>query len=182
VWGADGDIAGFEHRTDRLPPDVGHPNDHPTDDELMAGRTDVTRHPFWSNLEQRPLDWIVDWDTRMPSEPERQAWYKFVPTATFDDPWVDAARTLILIDLDSWPTVILAHTGELEHYAPTIELNARFIGDSRDDPWLLGRARAPVAANGLVAASAEIWTIDQRLVAIGGSTLLCRPATRRPDR
>lgn len=106
---------------------------------------------------------------------------RFVPTAAFADPWVDACRSLILIDLDSWPSVTRAHLGNLDHFAPTIELTARFVGSTFHEPWLLSEASAPVASGGLVAATGRIWSRDRRLVAIGGSTLLCRPAARRPD-
>jgi hypothetical protein len=43
----------------------------------------------------------VDWP---PSARARLAkWLRFVPTATFDDPWADASAT-ILVDLPSWPS------------------------------------------------------------------------------
>lgn len=51
-----------------------------------------------------------------------------------------------------------------------------------NEPWLLSEASAPVATGGLVAGVGQIWTCDRQLVALGGSTLLCRPAGRRPDR
>ncbi|HEY4330956.1 MAG TPA: hypothetical protein VGM78_00235, partial [Ilumatobacteraceae bacterium] len=86
----------------------------------------------------------------------------------------------ILIDVDGWPAAILAHPRDDAFYAPTIELNARFVGASDADPWLLSRAAAPVASGGIIACSGEVWTRDGRLVAIGGSTLLCRDAARRP--
>ena len=42
--------------------------------------------------------------------------------------------------------------------------------------------RLPFATGGLVAGAGQIWTCDRQLVALGGSTLRCRPAGRRPDR
>jgi len=180
VWGGDNNLAGLEHHT-AARPDAPDPDDLPDMSTLMAGR-DGRPHPFWNNLEQRPLAWIDDWDNREPGEPETACWTQFVPTATYNDPWIDAGRPLVLIDLDSWPATSRAHTGELEHYAPTIELTARFLGSTADEAWLLGEARSPAATDGIVVASSQVWTRDRRLVALGGSTLLCRPATRRPDR
>ena len=148
----------------------------------MAGQEQHGRHAFWDNLEQRPLAWISDLDNREASEPTTAAWNRFVPTITFADPWVDACRSLILIDLDAWPSATRPHLGELDHFAPTIELTARFIGSTAHEPWLLSEASAPVATGGLVAGTGNIWNSNRQLVATGGSTLLCRPAARRPDR
>ncbi len=182
VWGVDGDLDGLEHHTTLGPHDVPDPDDLQTIEELLGDQAGPPRHPFWENIEQRPTDWIDDWESREASEPATRAWVRFVPTATFADPWVDACRSLILIDLDSWPSATRAHLGDLEHFAPTIELTARFIGPTVNEPWLLSEASAPVATGGLVAGVGQIWTRDRRLVALGGSTLLCRPAARRPDR
>ncbi len=181
VWAVDDDLEGLGHQPGErstLPPE---PTSLPRFEDLVPAADLVDRHPFWHNLDQRPVGWIGNWDEREASEPLKQVWYRFVPAETFDDPWVDAGRSLILIDLDAWPATCLAHVGELDVFAPTIEVTARFCVDTRREPWLLGRAHAPLAASGLVAATAEIWTPGGRLVALGGSTLLCRPVERRPD-
>jgi acyl-CoA thioesterase II len=182
VWGVDAELDGLEHHTELVPHDVPDPELLANLDTLLAAQGDAPRHGFWDNMEQRPTEWIDDWEHREASEPATRAWVRFVPTATFTDPWVDACRSLILIDLDSWPSAVRAHLGELDHFAPTIEVTARFVGSTVDDPWLLSDARAPVATGGLIAGVGRIWTRDRRLVALGGSTLLCRPAARRPDR
>lgn len=182
VWGSDDGLPGLTHHTSSRPQDVPPPESLRTVAELTADIDGARPHPFWDNVEERPTSWIADWESRSAAEPERQSWYRFVPTATFSDPWVDAARSLILIDLDSWPAATMAHLGELDHYAPTVELNARFAGSAAEEPWLLSRAAAPVATDGLIAATGEIWSPSGRLLALGGSTLLCRPAARRPDR
>jgi acyl-CoA thioesterase-2 len=182
VWGVDGDLDGLEHHTALGPHDVADPDTLVSTEVLLADQDAPPRHPFWSNIETRPIEWIADWENREASEPSTCAWVQFVPTATFADPWVDACRSLILLDLDAWPSATRPHLGDLEHFAPTIEVNARFIGSTENEPWLLSEASAPVASRGLVAAVGQIWTRDRRLVALGGSTLLCRPAARRPDR
>ncbi len=182
VWGVDGDLEGLEHHTTLGPHDVAEAEDLQSTEELLGDQQRPPRHPFWSTIEQRPTEWIDDWENREASEPSTRAWVRFVPTATFADPWVDACRSLILIDLDSLPSATRAHLGDLEHFAPTIELTARFIASTADEPWLLSEASAPVASGGLVAGVGQVWTRDRQLVALGGSTLLCRPAARRPDR
>lgn len=180
VWGVDGALDGLSHHTADRP--VMPPPDDLQSARELAGDDGGMQHAFWSNFDTRPLTWIDDWPNRVPSEPELWSWYRMVPDETFDDPWVDAGRSLILVDVDSWPAAARAHAGELEHYAPTIELTARFVGETTREPWLLSHVRAPVAAGGLIGASARIWTSRGELVTIGGSTLLCRPADRPSDR
>jgi acyl-CoA thioesterase-2 len=182
VWGVDDDLEGLEHHTTLGPHDVPDPENLANTASLLGDQDGPPRHRFWDNIEQRPTEWIDDWEHREVSEPTTRAWVRFVPTATFTDPWVDACRSLILIDLDSWPSACRAHLGDLEHFAPTIEVTARFVGSTADEPWLLSEASAPVATGGLIAGSGQIWTRNRQLVALGGSTLLCRPAARRPDR
>lgn len=180
VWGADDELPGLEHQT-AARPTARDPAELPNMATLMAGKGEPP-HAFWNNLEQRPLSWIEDWENREASEPATSAWIKFVPTATHDDPWIDAARPLILIDLDAWSAAMRAHVGALDFYAPTIDVTARFLGSTADEAWLLSEAATPAASNGIVGATGQIWTRDRDLVAIGGSTLLSRPAARRPDR
>lgn len=181
VWGVD-QLDGLEHHTARRPPPQPGPEETPTFAERMVTVVEQERHPFWDNLDYRPLHWIGDWAGYEPGEPMNEAWYRFVPTAAFADPWVDAIRLLVLLDLDSWPAAHRAHRTDVPWFAPTIELAARFIGDAHDEPWLRGIGEAPVAANGLVAHRSEVWTPEGRLLGNGGSTLLSRSVERRPDR
>jgi hypothetical protein len=45
-----------------------------------------------------------------------------------------------------------------------------------DDEWLLVEVAAPVAADGLVAATGRVWERSGTLLASGEQTMLCRPA------
>ena len=87
VWSV-GDVAGLEHE-DTVAPDVPAPT-APTREELWpdAPRSD---YAFWDNFEQRMLEWSETWPPPAPLPPTWQAWVRPRPTATFDDPWVDAA-------------------------------------------------------------------------------------------
>ena len=52
-----GDVDGLEH--DAAPmPEVASPDGLPNVDELMKGEERGPYHAFWSNFEQRPLDWL----------------------------------------------------------------------------------------------------------------------------
>ena len=179
VWGVD-DLDGLEHHSHTRPGPLPDPETLPPTSERMADESGPS-YPFWQNLDNRQPHWIEDWDNRPAMPAERGEWFRFVPQARFDDPWVDACRSLVLIDVGSWPVAVLPHIGELDYFAPTTEVTARFIGDGRDDEWLESWAWAPRATGGLIGARGEIWSRDGRLIAMGGSTLLCRPAARRPD-
>jgi acyl-CoA thioesterase len=178
VWGVDA-MGGIEHQT-AATPGVTNWQDLADIKDLLPDDAEPP-HPFWQNLQERPLNFVTDWQNRVPGEPTSDRWYRFVPASSFDDPWVDACRMVVLLDVDGWAAACAAHSSPMDYFAPTIEFTARFVG-VRGSEWLLSRARAPVATGGLVAATAELWNDDQtQLVATGGSTLLCLPSSRRPD-
>ena len=105
-------------------------------------------------------------------------WARFVPTARFADPWVDACRLLIPIDTMGWPAASQAHAYQepLATVAVTVDLSVGFHRPA-DDEWLLAEATAPLAAGGLVAATGRVWDRSRgALLASGGQTMLCRPA------
>ncbi|MFT5204174.1 MAG: acyl-CoA thioesterase-2, partial [Candidatus Aldehydirespiratoraceae bacterium] len=123
-----------------------------------------------------------DWENRAASEPEQWSWFRFVDGASFDDPWLDGTRLLMVTDLDAWGAATNAHSGELEWFAPTIELTCRFLQPATEHEWLLSWGSAPVGRDALIGVVSETWSDDGQLLATGGSTLLCRPAPQRPDR
>ena len=182
VWGVD-ELDAIEHHTSRRP-DVPLPDGLPNMDQLFAeAGIERSTYEFWKRVEQRPLEWISDWDNTPPGEPAVTSWNRFVDAETHDDHWTDACRLLTIADIFGWICVGPAHrmSDVFEHwYAPTIELTTRFAGDARSEPWLLVAAEAPVATGGVILHRGEVWTTDGRLVAQGGSTLLCRPTVQQP--
>jgi len=181
VWGTDAD-AGLDHHTARRGPDVASHTELPSFHERLAAQGEQVMHEFWNRLDHRPTQWTDDWMTRSPTEPDQSSWYRFVDGPRFDQPWLDDTRLLIVTDLDAWGAATNAHTGELNWFAPTIELTCRFLQPAHDDEWLLGWGAAPVGRGGVIGVASETWSEDGRLLAIGGSTLLCRPAPDRTDR
>jgi hypothetical protein len=115
------------------------------------------------------------WEDRPAGTPEALGWYQFHPQATFDDPWADACRGLILVDTLTWPAATRAHTGMLPYIAPSLDLMVQFHHAAPDQPWLLARGFAPVAQRGTIGCWNEVWAADGRLVASGGGSLLCTP-------
>ena len=138
----------------------------------MAGRN----HAFWRNLDRKPLD-----PSRVgQAEPEARPpewceWYRFRPRSTFDDPWVDAARSMLLLDTLSWPAACGPHVGR-DFIAPSLDVTTWFYDFAPHEEWLLVSHDAPLAKNGFMGAMGWVHAPDGRLLATGGSHLLCAPA------
>ncbi len=176
VWTV-GDVPGFEHQAWPMP-DVPAPEGlRPLDERLPD---DVPVFPFWNSLELRPCDWLDDWEARPPGEFRQRGWYRFRPTPTFADPYVDAARTLLVLDTILWPAADRGHPENADFYAPSIDVQARFHALAPDEEWLLGEAFSPAAGDGLVGGTGAIWSRSGRLLATGGQQMLCRPIHLNP--
>ena len=81
--------------------------------------------PFWNNIESRPVDPDALGRPDGPRPAVWQQWLRFRETATFSDPWVDATRSLVLVDLPSWPAAVRPHAWQRPAFtAPTRENNA----------------------------------------------------------
>lgn len=177
VWVVSDDAEGFE-RADAKPPEVPAADTLKPVEELVAPEDVGRRFKFWENLECRPLKW-VPWDAREPGEARVLDWYRFRPVATFADPFIDAARSLLLIDTMVWPANCRAYAEEeIVYIAPSLDVNVHFHAAEPDSDWLLIDATAPVASGGLICGRADIWSASGRLLASGGSQLFCRPAPK----
>jgi len=175
-----GDAGGLEH-AEGGPPDVPHPDALETWEDVARRKgldLDGPRFPFWGNIEGRVTDpgRVGNHDTR--SAPRLAEWYRFRPRATFDDPWVDAGRYVVLVDTLSWPAAVRAHV-PTDYTAPSLDVMVWFHGAVPDEPWLLADHVAPVGHGGLIGTHGRVWSTDGRLVASGGSQLFCIPP-RRP--
>jgi len=180
VWGLDPGGATLDHDTGSLP-QVPPPDAIPSRDQRVAAMPVDARPPdlpFFHNLDIRQPGWIDDWPPPGPLDPTVHWWTRFVPTARFDDAWVDACRLLIPVDTMGWPAASLAHAhkGPPDAVAVTVDLSVRFHRPA-DDEWLLAEATAPLATGGLIASDGRVWDRAGALLASGGQTMMCRPAT-----
>jgi acyl-CoA thioesterase len=175
VW-AVGDVDGLEHDFSE-PPAVPDPLSLPTVPERLvaAGIEPRPTFPFWSNFEERPVQWVDNWEQRPQQEPSFSSWFKYVPVSTFDDLWVDACRSLILIDTLGWPAVMRYHVGDHGLMAPSIDVAAGFHRFVPEEPWLLARAHSSSAYGGIIGGRGDVWSRDGRLLATGSCQMLCRP-------
>jgi acyl-CoA thioesterase-2 len=181
VW-AVGDVEGLEHDFVEMP-EAPDPTTIVSVAERLKDRGDPPMFPFWKNFDERPIGWIDDWENRPVSPPVVTSWYSYTPTATFDDLWVDACRSLILIDTMGWPAACRYHVRNDMFIAPSIDIEVGFLRARPAEPWLFVRAEAPTAAGGLIACRAEVWSRNGTFLASGLSHLLCRPTPpqyRRP--
>lgn len=173
VWSV-GEVEGLEHDEATMP-DVAGPDELAELGELLPD--DEPMYPFWNNLEAKPLHFEADWPPDGPRPARWQEWLRFVPTPTFDDPWADAARSVILVDLPSWPSAHRPHAWRQPPFiAPTLDLNVAFHRSAADEEWLLCDGAAPVSTDGLFGWNARVWSAGGALHASGGGQCIYRRA------
>jgi acyl-CoA thioesterase II len=169
------DAPGYDHQLPRAPV-VPPPAALKSTDELWAAEQ---RPPFrfWDNLERRPVDqrFTPRAPTSEPRDPVVQEWTRFRPVASFEDPFLDAARSLILLDTYGWPAAFRAHR-DGAFIAPNLDTSAWFHQFSPRSEWLLIDHQCSVGARGLLGACGRVWDPEGRLLATGNSQLCCIPA------
>ena len=172
VWSA-AEADGLEH-DETSAPDVPGPDDLPSIGELLPDDAPPP-FPFWNNLDGKPVHFEANWPPDGPRPAIWQEWLSFRPTATFADPWVDAARSVILVDLPSWPSASRPHSWRQPPYtAPTLDLNVAFHQPAHEHEWLLCDGAAPLSTQGLFGWHARLWSPAGTLHASGGGQCLYR--------
>jgi acyl-CoA thioesterase-2 len=175
VWAIDDNVEALVH-DDTVAPDVPGPDGLPNFGELFADVEDDAGppFPFWLNLESRPLDFRRDWPPSEPLPPIYRQWHRFLE-GDFTDPWVDACRSLVVVDVQSWPAASRPHMWKQPNiYAPSLDLYVTLHRRPVSD-WLLADGHSPVGEGGLLGWNGRVWSADRRLVASGGGQALCRP-------
>lgn len=166
---------GLEHDVTQMP-DVPDPEGLKTYPELFPDDDQGPPYPFWNNVETKIID--VDrageaWP-RKPYPPKWRDWYRFIPTHTFDDPFVDAGRCLVLMDTMARPAASQPHPAS-DFQAPNLDVTCWFHQPGHDSPYLLCDYDSPIAKMALMGANGRVWSQDGRLLAVGGAQLLCIP-------
>jgi acyl-CoA thioesterase-2 len=132
VWSV-APVPGLEHHQ-TSPPAVPGPEELLPIEALMPDAPPP--FPFWDNVESRPIEFSPLWPPKEPLPPIWRSWTRLRPTATFDDPWLDAARSLILLDVQSWPA---AHRHDAwrdpPFIAPSLDLYVAFHEPAGAEPW-----------------------------------------------
>lgn len=172
VWStAVGD--GLEH-DETVAPDVPGPDELLEISELLPDEAEPS-FAFWNNLDAKPIDFEADWPPDGPRPARWREWLRFRPAATFEDPWADAARSVILVDLPSWPSANRPHAWTQPPFvAPTLDLNVAFHQPTAGEEWLLCDGTAPLSGGGQFGWTARVWSPGGRLHASGGGQCLYR--------
>jgi acyl-CoA thioesterase II len=180
IWALDDGLDGLMH-DDGAFPDVPTWSELPTLDERIAADpgAEPSRYHFWDNFEQRPASWLDsrEWQARELGPALYQNWLRFTGGGATDDPWAQAARLLLLVDLGAWPSIGRRHRTE-EWMAPTIDVSCEFHRLTTGDEWFLLQGESPFAGEGLVASHQHVWNDRGELLASGISHLLCRRIPR----
>ncbi len=164
---------GLEH-DETVPPEVPGPDELPSIEELVPDDAEPP-FPFWRNFEAKPLAFEAEWPPDGPRPASWQEWLRFLPTSTFEDPWVDGARTVILVDLPSWPSAHRPHAWrEPPFIAPSLDLSVAFHQPTAGEEWLLCDGAAPLSTGGLFGWTARVWSTGGGLLASGGGQCLYR--------
>jgi acyl-CoA thioesterase-2 len=133
-------------------------------------------HKFWGNFEEiRCVDPERYREDRPVAAPRFREWYKLRCAEGFVDPFLDAGRSLLMIDTLTWPAAAQAHA-EPKFIAPSLDVSVWFHASAPNDPWLLADGHAPIAAEGLIGTHGSTYDRSGRLLATGGAQLLCVPA------
>ena len=170
--------AGLEHDVSVMPGDP--PPSKLRDIKELVPEGSEPPFPFWNNFQVKPI-----WPERMTKEervahaPIFREWFRFIPRSTFDDPFLDAGRCLLMIDTASWIAACQPHPNG-PFIAPNIDVTAWFHQFEPSCEWLLTDTRCDVASAGLMGTHARIWSETGKLLATGGAQLMCVPAPAQP--
>lgn len=179
VWAIADGLPGYQW-CEAIAPDVAPPAAIARDESSLP----PSPFSFARNLNQKRLVWRTEEEiAAFPGGAhEAQAWMRFVPTHAFDDPWIDACRSLILLDTWAWAAAAsgLSADERGKFLGPNLDVTARFHRHASHSDWLLVDARAPVAGGGLIGSEVAVWSEGGELVASAGAQLFCRPVPTRP--
>jgi len=173
VWSV-GEVAGLEHE-DASPPSVPGQDRLLGIEERLRVREERPPFAYWTNFDQRPIEWSDSWPPDGPLPPTWKTWVRPRPRAAFDDPWVDGARSLIVLDVGSWPAGSRPHAYlEPPFVAPSLDLYASFQHPGSASEWILLDTHSPVSEGGLLSWTGRVWSEDRRLIASGGGQAVFR--------
>jgi acyl-CoA thioesterase-2 len=171
-WVVDAQMLGLEHDHAAMP-DVPPASALRSYAELADDFADW--FPVWHRaIDGRPVGWHDE-----PQPPVWRAWMRLLRPVPPADPFLDAARSLMWMDLMMWNAALQPHLPwPVAYVAPNLDVSAIFHAGAAEDEWLLCDSDAPVARGGIVGCSGRVWSPAGRLVASGSSCLFCRPNPR----
>jgi acyl-CoA thioesterase len=174
AWVADDSMPGLDHDFAVMP-------DVPSAAQLKAYAELATNYqewyPAWHHaIDGKPVVWEAE-EHPEPGPPVWHTWMRLLQPTALDDPFLDAARSLMWLDLMMWNAALRPHLPweNLRYIAPNLDVTAVFHDGAANDEWLLCDSRAPVGRGGLLGCDGRVWSPSGRLVASGNACLFCRP-------
>jgi acyl-CoA thioesterase len=175
VWAQPEGIAGPTAQWG-TPPDIPPPAALPTLEDAVAAEGGLVLPCWLTCVEIRLAGTHGEGLDRPAREPRVAGWTRLrAPGRYADDPWLDACRVLVAVDLVHFPAVAQGFPArDLTFVAPSLDLYVAFHAPLAGEEWLLLEARGTAAGGGLLAARADVWTADARLVATSGQQMVVR--------
>ncbi len=140
------------------------------DSERVIGHDAVSAASFWRNVEIRKI--AVEGNSDGVGGSVLRSWDRYCPRPVFGDPWIDACRAVISIDVSIFPAAAQA-LPSLAFMAPNLDLYVAFHTPPPQQEFLLVESQGAAAGSGLVGGQARVWSSDGVLTASGASQLLC---------
>jgi acyl-CoA thioesterase len=155
-------------------PDVPPPLALRDQDELVAERG-LPQMAFWRNLEGRPVNFRLAGDP-LPTIPNQYRWMRYRDWPDASDPFLDAMRAALLIDIGVWPGHWYQLVEPADYLAPSLDIAVQFHDGAPAGDWLLSDADSAVSGHGCITGRVRIWSQDGRAIATGtGQCLVTRP-------
>lgn len=141
----------------------------PIDDLMTERGVDVTS--FWQNLDGRPTNFRTAGDP--PADDSHQyRWMRFRDWEPTNDPFLDAMRAVLLIDIGIWPAHWHRQSERGNYLAPSLDVWAHFHGTPTAGDWLLSDAITDVSGHGTISGTVRIWSEAGQAMATGGGHCL----------
>lgn len=175
VWTAADELPGYAVEFAPIPEYPG-PEGLPSVTEIasQAGRP-MPR--AWSGIDFRSR-WTQPGESGAPREPRVLSWHRFRPRANFLDPFLDAARSLVLIEATALGPLLFNAGGcitEVPYSASCLDLSLQIHRDTRKADWLMVEACVPSASAGVAHVDHRCWSPDGSLLVSAHTSMLCRP-------
>lgn len=145
--------------------------------DLMAERG-LEQIAFWQNLDGRPVNFRLA-DDPPAVDVHQYRWMRFREWSPSDDPFLEAMRCILLIDIGIWPAHWHRQSERAAYLAPSLDVWAHFHGGPPAGEWLLSDADADVSGYGTISGRVRIWSEAGDAVATGGGNcLVTAPRTK----
>ncbi len=151
-------------------PDVPPPDEVRALRDICAERG-ISEIDFWKNLDGRPVH-FRQWSDPPCQETHQYRWMRFRKWEPTSDPFLDAMRSVMLIDIGVWPGHWHRLTQAASYVAPSLDIAVHFHGGPLASPWLLSDADSDVSGGGTISGRVRVWSADGRAIATGSGHCL----------